>query len=129
MDGDDVETTERTAVGPEDRSLIEDLRLLTLEARSLAEAEVAYQKSRAGVFGSGIGKIAALVAIALLLLGLALVALVVGLLLALTPLLSAWGATALVTLGLSAVAAGVCFWVRSSWRGLLARITDNETAP
>lgn len=108
------------ALDPSDRSLIADLRLLAGDARTLAEAELAYQKSRAGAFAGGLGKIAGLGALAVLLVALALVALVVGLVIALTPILTAWGATAVVTIALLALALIMALWARSSWASLIA---------
>jgi hypothetical protein len=125
MDVDYAEPTERPALDPADRSLIADLRLLASDARTLAEAEVAYQKSRASLFGSGIGKIAALLGGAVVLLVLALIALVVGLVFALSPLLTAWGATALVTLALLASALVAAAWARSKWRYLHGLLVDD----
>jgi uncharacterized membrane protein YqjE len=113
---------------PAERSLIEDLRMLAGDARTLAEAELAYQKSRAGVLGGGLGKIAGLGAVAVILAVLALVALVVGLVFALTPILTAWGATAVVTVGLLLLALGAALWARSSWTALTALLHES-TAP
>lgn len=115
------------APDPADRSLIEDLRLLASDARTLAEAELAYQKSRASVLGGGLGKIAGLGAVAVLLVILAMVAVVVGLVFALTPILTAWGATAVVTTGLLLLALTMALWARSSWTSLTA-VLDGETA-
>ncbi|MFT4027093.1 MAG: phage holin family protein [Novosphingobium sp.] len=125
MDGDYAgEAIETEAGDPGDRSLIDDLRLLAGDAKSLTRAEIAYQKSRARALGGGLGKIAALGALGLLLLCLALVALVVGLLLALAPILTAWGATAAVTGGLILLALAAALWARASWRGLTDLIDD-----
>jgi uncharacterized membrane protein YqjE len=126
MDGEVPEDMPNEAIDPADRSLIEDLRLLAGDAKSLAQAEIAYQKSRAGVIGGGLGKIAGLGALALLLVWLALVALVVGLLFALVPLLTAWGATAVVTVGLLILAGIIALWARSSWRKISLLISDEE---
>lgn len=112
---------------PAERSLMEDLRLLAGDARTLAEAELAYQKSRASVLSGGLGKIAGLGAIAALLAILALVALVVGLVFALTPILTAWGATAVVTVGLLLLALVLALWARSSWASLTAVLTGETT--
>lgn len=126
MDGNhSEEAIETEASGPADRSLTDDLRLLAGDAKSLALAEIAYQKSRAQVLGGGLGRIAALGAIALLFLWLALVALVIGLLFALSPLLTAWGATAVVTIGLLLLALVAALWARSSW-GKLIHLIDGE---
>lgn len=126
MDGEVPEDVPNEATDPADRSLIEDLRLLAGDAKSLAQAEIAYQKSRAGVIGSGLGKIAGLGALALLLVWLALVALVIGLLFALIPLLTAWGATAVVTVGLLVLAGVVALWAKASWRKISLLISDEE---
>jgi uncharacterized membrane protein YqjE len=109
---------------PAERSLVEDLRLLAADARTLAEAELAYQKSRAGALGGGLGKIAGLGAVAALLAILALVALVVGLVFALSPVLTAWGATAAVTVALLVLALLMALWARSSWTALTALLDE-----
>jgi len=73
-----------------------DVCQLASDARTVLEAELAYQSSRARVIASA-GRMVALYGIAaFVLIVFALVALVVGLLLALTPLVTAWGATAIV---------------------------------
>lgn len=119
MDGETViETTEAEATDPHDRSLLDDLRLLAGDAGNLARAEFTYQKTRAQVFGGGIGKIVALAFAALLLVSLALIGLVVGLILALTPLLTAWGATAVVVLVLAAFAGAAALRAKSLWNRL-----------
>lgn len=119
MDGESViETAEAEATDPADWSLLEDLRLLAGDARTLAETEFAYQKSRAQVFGGGIGKIVGLAVAALLFVSLALIGLVVGLILALTPLITAWGATAVVVGVLVIFAGTAALWAKSLWTGL-----------
>ena len=80
--------------------LIDDLRRLAADAKTLAEAELAYQTSRAAVAGGAVKGIALYGALAAALVLFALLALTVGLLLALTPLVTAWGATAIVVGGL-----------------------------
>ncbi len=87
-----------------ERSLKDDLRQLALDARALADAEVSYQKSRAAFAGRETKWIAVLGVVAAVFAFFALVALTVGLVIALTPLLTAWGATAAVFGGLLGVA-------------------------
>lgn len=83
-------------VSPEDLSLSEDIQALINDTRTYAEAELAYQKSRAA-FAADRGKSAALYGLfALGFVHLALVALVIGALFALIPALGPWGATAAV---------------------------------
>ncbi len=93
----DDDLAEAAEPGP---SLGDDLRQLIDDGRALAQAEVAWQKARAAYAASSAGGIALLGALGLALALFALLALTVGLLLALTPVLSAWGATAAVAGGL-----------------------------
>ncbi|WP_394728205.1 phage holin family protein [Altererythrobacter sp. GH1-8] len=76
--------------------LSDEVLALIADGRTYAEAEFAFQKSRLS-YSAQQGKSAALsVLAALAFLHLALIALVVGAVLALTPYLTAWGATAAV---------------------------------
>ena len=77
-------------------ALVGDLRQLAGDAKNLAEAELAYQASRAKVAGEAARNVAIFGVVAFVLAFFALGALTVGLLLALTPLVTAWGATAIV---------------------------------
>lgn len=77
-------------------TLLSDVRQLASDAKSLAEAELAFQVSRAKVAGEAAQRIAIYGIVAFLFAFFALGGLVVGLLLALTPLITAWGATAVV---------------------------------
>lgn len=119
MDGEHIyQAAEAGAADPAERSLIDDLRLLAGDARTLAEAEFAYQRSRAQVFSGGIGKIVALGLGAFVLVSLALIGLVVGLVIALAPILTAWGATAVVVVALVVLAAVAALCARTSWHKL-----------
>jgi uncharacterized membrane protein YqjE len=98
---------------PRDRSLADDLRLLAEDSRAYAEAELAFQKQRAAVAGQGIKAIAIFGALAAALVFFALMALTVGLVLALTPLLGAWGAAGASFAGLLLLAA-ICALLASA---------------
>ena len=78
------------------RSLLSDFEALIDDARTWYDAEIGYQKSRVGFLVSRVKVLAGLWVGALVFAVMALFALVVGLLLALTPLITAWGATAVV---------------------------------
>lgn len=107
-----------------DRSLPEDLRQLADDARALAEAELAYQKSRAAFAGQEVKRITMLGALAAALVFFALMALTLGLVLALTPLLTAWGATAAVTAGLL-ITAGLCGLLAAiRWKRMVGRLAE-----
>lgn len=95
------------SVGPNaplEESLIDDVRLLVEDGKTYLEAELQFQKSRAALVAARgrAGAIYGAIALTLALLG--LVGLVVGLLLALSPLMTAWGATAAVVGVLLAIA-------------------------
>lgn len=98
--------TKTTEAGP---SLTEGLRSLLEDGQTLVEAELSFQKQRAA-YGWNRAK-----GIALLLLGalfcafFVLVALVVGLLFALSTLVGPWWATLIMTVVLAAIAGG-CFF-------------------
>jgi hypothetical protein len=91
-------------MGHASRSLVDDLRDLASDAQTLLEAERAYQVARASYALSRGKGVAVGLVVAAVLGYFALIALVVGLLLALAPLLTAWGALAAVTLTLALIA-------------------------
>ncbi|MBX9663715.1 phage holin family protein [Novosphingobium sp.] len=100
MTEDKVHTEEKAAGND---SLLGGARALLEDGQTLLAAEIEFQKARAGfVLGRAKG-ILVLAALALVLLFFALMALVMGLLLALAPLLGPWGALAVVVLGLLAL--------------------------
>jgi hypothetical protein len=78
---------------PEDLPLLDELRQLGEDARTYAEAELAFQKSRAAILAAGARDMALLGLAGFVLVVFALVGLTVGALLALMPVLGAWGAT------------------------------------
>ena len=70
--------------------------MLIEDARTYAEAEAAFQKTRAAIAGKTAGRALVLLVLALVLLHIALIALAVGAVIALAPLVSVWGAIAIV---------------------------------
>ncbi|MCW1381807.1 phage holin family protein [Novosphingobium sp. KCTC 2891] len=109
-----------------DASLGDGIRALLEDGQTLFEAEVAFQQARVGYALGRAKGIALLLVAALFLAFFTLVALVVGLLLALIPLLGAWGALAVVGLGL-ALSAALCFFSAvSRFRKARAVILDTE---
>lgn len=77
-------------------TLVNDMAALVEDGRNLFEAEIAFQKTRLA-FAANRSKQAVISGLfALAFIHLALIALVVGLVIALTPLVTAWGATAIV---------------------------------
>ena len=103
-----------------DRSLIEDVEALIEDGETYLQAELAFQKTRASYVAQGAKAIAGLGALAAGLAVLALFGLTVGLILALTPLITAWGATAVVV---GALLLGAWLCVRAAlgrWRRITA---------
>lgn len=93
-------------VVPETRSLTDDIVALLDDGRTMVEAEVQYQKTRAA-FAFDRGRAGALYGIvAFALIHLALVALVVGAVFALAPVIGAWGAT-IVVAGILVIVGGL----------------------
>ncbi len=90
---------------PQDqRSVIDDIEALIDDARTYFDAELRYQKSRAAFVTDRLKRGIGFVVVSLVLGLLAAVGLTVGLIIALTPLITAWGATAVVVLTLLLIA-------------------------
>ena len=84
------------AAGDALTALREEIAVLADDARTYAEAEIAFQKTRAAIAGKPAGRAVVLLVLALVLLHIALIALAVGAVIALAPLVSIWGAIAIV---------------------------------
>ncbi|KEO91347.1 hypothetical protein EH31_01395 [Erythrobacter longus] len=98
--------TEDTGETPDpqfDPSLLEEASALIDNARTYAEAELGFQKTRAAFAGRLVGASLGLVIVALILLHIAFLALAVGLVLAFEPLAGIWGSIAIVFGALIAV--------------------------
>lgn len=109
-----------------DRSLVDDMRLLVDDGRTLVEAEIAYQTSRAVLVGKGIKGVVVFGALGAALVFFALMALTVGLVVALTPLLTAWGATGAVFAGFLVIAA-ICMRIAAArWKRVAAQVMDKK---
>lgn len=110
-------------------SLREDVAILIEDARTYAEAEVRFQKTRAALAGKATARAIVLLVLALVLLHIALIALAVGAVIALAPLVTVWGAIAIVV---GVMLAGVAALVLSARKdgALLAALfaSDNGSA-
>lgn len=88
-----------------DDSLLDEVATLIDGGRTYAQAEIAFQKSRAKFAGQAVGMALVQLVLAIILLHIAFLALAVGLVFALTPLVSVWGAIAIVFGGLLVIVA------------------------
>lgn len=109
-------------------TLRDDVAALVEDARTYAEAEIAFQKTRAGLVARHSGRAIAALVLALVLLHIALIALAVGAVIALAPLVTIWGAIAIVV---GAMLAGVAVLVWAALRDgkLLAALFAPGDAP
>lgn len=114
------------AEDPAERSLVDDVRQLVDDGRTLLEAELAYQKSRALLAGEAAKAVAGWGALALALLFFALMALVLGLVLALTPKLGALAATGVIVVGLVALGALSGLTAARRWKRAAALIAEQD---
>lgn len=91
--------------------LREDVTALVEDARNYAEAELAFQKTRAALAGKHGARALVMLVLALVLLHIALIALAVGAVIALAPLVTIWGAIAVVV---GVMLLGVALLVRAA---------------
>ena len=111
------------------RAVSDHVHALIADAKALAKAELALQKLRAAVAGKLAGRIAVMGVAALALAHFALMALVLGLILALAPLLTAWGAMGAVVGGLLLFTVICALVALAAWRRLRALIADVAVHP
>lgn len=123
------ETPPLIAEDAAERSLVADVRQLVEDSRTLVEAEIAFHKSRAVVAGRAARSVAGWGALALALVFFALMALVLGLVLALVPALGALGATFAVVLGLLAMGALSGIVAVRRWRRAATLIATEPSQP
>jgi Flp pilus assembly protein TadB len=115
------------APAPVEPTLTDDVKALLEDGKTYLEAELQFQKSRAALAADR-GKSGAIYGLAAAAIAhLALIALVVGALIGLMPLIGAWGATALVVgaLLIAAVVLGVA--AKRRFARLLAAFADPDT--
>ena len=112
------------AEGP---SLAEDVRLLAEQGKILAQAEFAFQKSRAAYAGSETRTISLLLVGAAVLVFFALMALVTGTVIALGPVLGLWGAMAAVTIALLVLAAVAAISAKGRFKRMMTIISDEAS--
>jgi hypothetical protein len=118
---DEIVQTDSAAAdeAAESRSLIDDVEVLIEDGKTYLQAELNYQKTRARFAGDRAKRVAMLGLVGLSFAWMALVGLTVGLILALTPPLGAWGAMAVVVVAWLLIA-GTAFLVAAGrWRELV----------
>lgn len=114
----DLSDARQDSDGSEEPSLAEDVSALFDDGKTYLEAEIAFQKSRAGFVGNRLKRAGAIGLVAFGLLHLAGIALTVGLVIALSTLVGPWFATAIVVIAF----AGLAVLLLARLRGLFADI-------
>ncbi len=109
-------------------SLTEEIAALIDDGRTYAEAELAFQKRRAGLAGRKVGGALIFAILALILLHLMFIALAVGMVIALEPLVTIWGAIGIVVGVLLLGVIGLLLLVRSNALGLVALFMGDDEA-
>ena len=107
-----------------ERSLFDDLEALLTDAKTYVDAELSYQKSRAGFVANRLKVMVACGLVAAFLAVLALIGLTMGLIIALTPLITAWGATAVVVLSILLLAFVLVRRAAKAWKDLSGAISE-----
>lgn len=120
----DPETSLSLEAEVEDLSFAQDLRLLAEEARALAQAELAFQKTRAAYVGAEVRAITMLGALGAAFVFFALMALTVGFVFALGSVLGPWAAMVVATLAIGGAAAGLMLLARTRMRRMRAVLAD-----
>jgi hypothetical protein len=110
----------------EERSLLDDVRAFIDDGKTYLEAELGFQKTRAAFVADRAKSAMVFGVIAALLAFLALVGLTVGSIIALTPLLTAWGASAVVVAILLLAAALAARAAGRKWSSLMRAISGDR---
>ncbi|KLE35590.1 phage holin family protein [Aurantiacibacter luteus] len=109
------------------RSLVEDFEALVSDLRIYFDAEIAFQKTRAAFMADSLKRTIVFATVGAFFAMLATIGLAIGAIIALTPIIGPWAATALVVVVLL-VAAGVFLWKASaSWSGMMHAVRDDKT--
>lgn len=114
---------------PAQRSLVDDVRQMVSDGRTLLEAELTYQKSRAAVAGAGAKSVAVWGALALALVFFTLMALIVGALLVLAHYFGPLLATGIVVVILLLATLGAALAARSKWTHTARQLAGQDPAP
>lgn len=126
MDDDAPPLIKTAAADPAERSLADDVRQMVSDGRTLLDAELAYQKSRAAVAGQGAKAVAGWGALALALVFFALMALVMGLVLGLVQWLGALAGTLAAGLLVLIMAAMCAAFAARRWRRVAAQLAEQD---
>lgn len=129
MDDESPPLIAERGADPAQRSLVDDVRQMVSDGRTLLEAELAYQKSRAAVAGAGAKSVAVWGALALALVFFTLMAVIVGALLVLAHYLGPLAAVGIVVAVLLIASLGAALAARSKWAQTARQFAGQDPAP
>lgn len=129
MDDDTPPLIADQGSNPAQRSLVDDMRQMVSDGRTLLEAELAYQKSRAVVAGAGAKGVAVWGALALALVFFTLMTVVVGALLVLAQSLGPLTAMGIVVGVLLLATLGAALAARHKWAHTARQLAEQDPAP
>jgi hypothetical protein len=109
-----------------ERSLIDDVEVLIEDGKTYLEAELNYQQPRALFVGDRVKSTVLFALVGFVFAWMALIALTVGLIVALTPPLSAWGATAVVVIVWLLIAVIALTVAAGRWKQLAKALEPDE---
>ena len=112
-----------------DRSLVDDVKHLVADGRTLLEAELAYQKSRAAVAGAGIKGVAGWGALALALVFFAIMAAVMGALIGIGAIIGIFAATGAMVLLLLVLAGLAGLAAVRRWNRMASALEREDVTP
>lgn len=108
--------------------MIAQLRGLYADGRELIDAEIGFQKARIAAVGQQVRAMAILAIVGLVLISCSLIALVVGTMIALIPVLGAWGAMGATVVG-ALLLAGLCLWAAAGRIGKISALFPSDPEP
>lgn len=108
------------------RSLLDDLEDLLFDVRTWLDAELTYQKTRAAYVVGSFKRTVLMGAAGAVFALFGMIGLTVGLIIALTPLVTAWGATAIVAGGLFLAAYLAVRRAGSAWSDMMDAIHESD---
>lgn len=111
------------------RSLLADLEALFSDLKVYYDAEIAFQKTRAAFLVDSLKRTIVFAVVGAFFASLATIGLALGVIIALTPLIGPWLATALVVGVLLAAAAYFLLKASKSWGGMMHAMRDDEAKP
>lgn len=106
--------------------MLDGIEALISDARTYVDAELSYQKSRAAFVGDKVKRTLGYGIAAVLIAFIGILALAIGLIIALAPLVTAWGATAIVAGVILIIAIWLALTAARNWSSMIDALGSKE---